>query len=87
MEFLFFNGFSTQFPNMISKALTLYSTKVSSQENSKFVEPILEVVNEKFFLHFKCYNFAIYVVNFFETFPHIILIVRSKILWLNLKNK
>ena len=52
MEFLFFNGFSAQFPNMISKALILCSTKVLSQENSEFVEPILEVVNKKFFLHF-----------------------------------
>jgi hypothetical protein len=34
---IFFYGFSTQSPNIISKASTLCSAKVVSQEDSKFV--------------------------------------------------
>jgi hypothetical protein len=40
--FYFFNGFPTQFPNIISKAPTLCSTKVLNQEDSKFVDPVLQ---------------------------------------------
>jgi hypothetical protein len=70
MELLFSYGFSIQFPNTISKALTFPSTKVLNQEDSKFVEPFLQVVKKISFLHFKRYNLAIYEANFFETSTH-----------------
>jgi hypothetical protein len=41
---MYFNGFLIQFPNTIIKALTLRSAKILSQEDSKFIEPILQVV-------------------------------------------
>jgi ABC-type long-subunit fatty acid transport system fused permease/ATPase subunit len=47
--------------------LSLCSAKVLSQEDSKFANPILQGV-KKLFLHFKRYNLAICVVNYFETF-------------------
>jgi hypothetical protein len=52
----------------MSKASIVCSTKVLSQEHSKFVDPILHGVKIDSFLHFKHHNLAIYVVNFFETF-------------------
>jgi hypothetical protein len=42
--------------------------KELSQEDSKFANPVLHGANKSFFLHFKRYNLAIYVVNFFESF-------------------
>jgi hypothetical protein len=40
----------TQSPNIISKASTLLSTKVVSQEDSKFANPILQGVKKLFFI-------------------------------------
>jgi hypothetical protein len=48
-NFYFFYGFSTQFPDTISKASTVRSAKVLRQEDSKFVERILQVVKKTFF--------------------------------------
>jgi hypothetical protein len=50
LGFYFFGGFSTQFPNMISKASFLCSGKVLSQVDSIFVDPILQGVKKLFFL-------------------------------------
>jgi hypothetical protein len=50
LGFYFFYGFSTQLPNIISKGSALPSTKVLSQEYSKFDD----------------YNLAIYAVNFLK---------------------
>jgi hypothetical protein len=67
IELLFFYGFSTQFPKTISKASTLHSTKVLSQENSKLLK-LFGGCKKNSFLHFKRYNLAIYVVSSCETF-------------------
>jgi hypothetical protein len=64
LDFYFFC--STQFPNTISKASNLCSAKVLSQEDSKFADPVFRGCKKSPFLHFKRYNLAIYVVNFFE---------------------
>jgi hypothetical protein len=53
-----------------------------NQEDSKFVELVLQ--GEKKALFFTS-NTIIYVVKFLNFFPHITLMVQSKILWLNLK--
>jgi hypothetical protein len=45
----FFHGFSTQFPNTISKASSLRSAKVSSQEDSKFDDLVLHGVRKALF--------------------------------------
>ena len=50
---LFFYGFSTQFPDITSKVFTLYSTKVLSQENLKFVDPIFIQPYTKKLLNFE----------------------------------
>jgi hypothetical protein len=42
--FIFFYGFSTQHPNIISKAPTLYSAKVLSRGNLEFVDLVLQGV-------------------------------------------
>jgi hypothetical protein len=47
--FFFFCGFSAQFPNTISKASSLYSEKVLSQEDSKFVDHVLHSVKKTLF--------------------------------------
>jgi hypothetical protein len=41
LDFNFFIGFSTQFPNTISKASTLCSANFLSQEDLKFADSIL----------------------------------------------
>jgi hypothetical protein len=46
--FLFFCGFSTQFPYTISKASSLWSAKVLSQEDSKFTDLVLLDVKNAF---------------------------------------
>jgi hypothetical protein len=42
LNFKIFNGFLTQFLNIISRVTTFCSAKVLSQEESKFVDPILQ---------------------------------------------
>ena len=44
------------------------SAKVLSQEDSKIVDSILKGVKKSSFLHFKCYNLAIFVAKFLKTF-------------------
>jgi hypothetical protein len=68
LDSYFFAEFSTLFPSIISKASSLCSTNFLSQEDSKVVDPILHGIKKILFLHFKRYNLAIHVVNFFETF-------------------
>jgi hypothetical protein len=43
---------------MVSKASALYSARVFSQEDSKFVD-LVSLSKESSFLHFKYYNLAI----------------------------
>jgi hypothetical protein len=50
LDFYFFRGFSTQFPNTISKASSIYSAKVLSQEDSKFVDRVLQGAKNALFL-------------------------------------
>jgi hypothetical protein len=50
MNLYFFMDILTQSPNIISKASTLLSTKVVSQEDSKFANPILQGVKKLFFI-------------------------------------
>jgi hypothetical protein len=71
LKFYFFGGFLTQFSQKISKASTLCSIEVLSQEDSKFFDLDLHNVKRSFSLHFKCYNLTIYVVNYVEKIPHI----------------
>jgi hypothetical protein len=47
--FIYFYGFSTQFPNIISKASRLCSEIFLGQVDSKFVDPILQGVKNAFF--------------------------------------
>jgi hypothetical protein len=47
--FIFIGGFSTQFPNIISKASSLCSAKILSQEDSKFPGLVLQGVKEALF--------------------------------------
>jgi hypothetical protein len=49
LGFYFFGGFSTQFPNTISKASSLCSAKVLSQEDSKFADLVLQRIKEVLF--------------------------------------
>jgi hypothetical protein len=68
--FKIFCGFRTQFLNMISRVTTFCSTKVLSQEESKFADRVLHGT-KKIKNNLKQYNLAIYVVNFFEkNFTH-----------------
>jgi hypothetical protein len=48
-NFIFFGGFSTQFLNKISKASSLCSAKVLSQEDSKFDDPVLQGIKRSLF--------------------------------------
>jgi hypothetical protein len=52
---------------MIEKIPTLSNEKFN-QENSKFAYPIWQDAKKNSFLHFKCFNLAIYEVNIFEKF-------------------
>jgi hypothetical protein len=45
----------------------LGSAEVSTQEDSKFVELVLQGIEKSSNLHFKRYNLAIYVVETFST--------------------
>jgi hypothetical protein len=54
----------------------LCSTKILSQEDSKFAKPVLQG-GKNTFLHFKSYNLAIYVVNFLKLFHILELSVKS----------
>jgi hypothetical protein len=49
MDFYIFYAFSTKSPNTISKALSLCGTKVLSQEDSKFVDHVLQCVKKALF--------------------------------------
>jgi hypothetical protein len=62
--FFFFCGFSTQFPSTISKASSLCSANLFKPRGFKVCRPCFAWCKKSFFLHFKCYNLAIYVVNF-----------------------
>jgi hypothetical protein len=74
MDYIFFNGFSTQFPNTISKASTLRSAKVLSQEDSKFVEHIFQVVRETLFFSSNDIILHFMWPTFLKLFLYIILI-------------
>jgi hypothetical protein len=68
-DFLFFfHGFSTHFTTIISNTSTLNNEKQFNQGNSKSVDIDIAGCKKSSFLHFKCYNLAIYVVNFLEFF-------------------
>jgi hypothetical protein len=56
----------THFTTITSKTSTLNNEKKSNQGNSKSADPDFVGCKKGSFLHFKCYNLAIYVVNFFE---------------------
>jgi hypothetical protein len=80
LGFYFFGGFSIQFPNIISKASALCSTKVLSQEDSKFVDPILQGEKKALFFTSNAIILQFKWSAFLKLFPHIILIACSKIL-------
>jgi hypothetical protein len=64
----FFCGFLTHFTTIKSKTSTLNNEKKINQGNSKSVDPDFAGCKKGSFLHLKCYNLVIYVVNFFEIF-------------------
>jgi hypothetical protein len=64
--FIFLNGFSTQFPKIISKASTLCRAKTFSQEDSMLIDLVLQGVKASSFLDLRGYNLTIYAVGFFE---------------------
>jgi hypothetical protein len=82
-DFLGFNlfyGFSTQYVSIISKASTLCSATVLSQEDPKFVDCILQGVKKGFFF----ISYAIILQSMWlvllKLFSRIILVVKDKIL-------
>jgi hypothetical protein len=75
LDFPFLYGFLIQFPNIISKALTFYGSKVLSQEDSKFVEPILHVVKKAPFFTPNTIVLQSMKSTFLKKFPHIILTI------------
>jgi hypothetical protein len=75
LRFFFFCGFPTHFTTTISKTTTLSNEKKFNQRNSKSTNPNFVGCKTSSFLPFKCYNLAIYVVNFLKKIPHITLIV------------
>jgi hypothetical protein len=78
---------STQFPNTISKTSSLCSAKVLSQEDSKFAHLVLHGIKKVIFFTSNATILQSMWSTFLKLFLHIILIVKSKILWLNLKIK
>jgi hypothetical protein len=80
-----FCGFSAQFPNTISKASSFYIVKILSQEDSKIADPILKGVKKALFFTSNAVILQSLCSTVFNFFSHLILIVQSKILWLNLK--
>jgi hypothetical protein len=85
--FPFFPKFSTQFPNTISKALSLCSIKVLSQEDSKFADHVLQGVKKALFFTSNAIILQSMWPNFLKHFQHLILIVQRMILWLNLQKR
>jgi hypothetical protein len=83
LDFIFFNGFATQFSNAILRAL--YSANFLSKEGSKYSEPALQGERKAFFFTSNAIILQSMRSIFLRFFPHIILVVQSKILWLNLK--
>jgi hypothetical protein len=61
--------------------------KVLSQEDSKFVDPILQNVRKSSFFHLKHYDLVTYVTNLFEKNSTRYIISLKQDPWLNLKNK
>jgi hypothetical protein len=59
----------THFTKITSKTSTLNNEKEINQGNLKSVNLDFAGCKKGSFLHFKCYNLAIYVVNFFEKIP------------------
>jgi hypothetical protein len=85
--FLFiFYGFSTQFPNTISKALSLCCTKVLIEEDSMFANHALHGVKKTLFCTANIIIFQSMWSTFLKLFPFTILIFNSKIMQLKLKN-
>jgi hypothetical protein len=72
----------TQFPNTISKASSLCSTKVLSHED---LDPVLQGVKKALFFTSNVVILQSMRSTFYKKIPHLILIVQSKILRLNLK--
>jgi hypothetical protein len=66
LNFSFFHGFLTHFTTITSKTSILSNKKEFNQGNSKSADHDFVGCKKGSFLHFKCYNLAIYVVNFFE---------------------
>jgi hypothetical protein len=83
LGFSLFYGFSTQFPNIISKASTLCSAKVLSQEDSKIVDLVLQGVKKTLFFTSNAIILQSMWPTFLKLSPHLILIVLGKILWLD----
>jgi hypothetical protein len=84
--FIYFLGrFSTQFPNATSKASSLCSAKVLSQEDSKFVDHVLHGVKKALFFTSNTIFLQTMWLTFLKKIPHIILIIQSKILRLKVK--
>jgi hypothetical protein len=78
--FIFLCGYSTQFPNTISKASSLYSAKVLSQEDSKFADPVLCGVKKALFFTSSIIILQSMWSTFLKLFPNLIVIVQTKIL-------
>jgi hypothetical protein len=65
----------------------LCSARVLIQEDAKFVDVVLQGVKKAFFFTSNAIILQSMWSTFLKLYPHIILIVWSKILWLNLELK
>jgi hypothetical protein len=83
--FFIFFGFSIQFPNPISKVSSLCSAKDLSYEDLKFVDPVFQGIRKALIFTSNAIILQSMWSTFLKKFPHLILIVQSKLVQLNLK--
>jgi hypothetical protein len=78
--FIYFCEFSTQFSNTISKASSLCSAKVLSQEDSKFADLVLQGVKKSLFFTSNAIILQPMWSTFLKLFLYTILIIKNKTL-------
>jgi hypothetical protein len=64
-----------------------HSTKVLSQEDSKFADPFFKGLKKVLFFTLNAIILQSMWSAFLKKITHLISIIKSKILWLNLQNK
>jgi hypothetical protein len=84
---MFLINLQLNFLTQYQKPQLYVDAKVVSQEDSKFVDHVLQGVKKAFFFTLNIIFLQFMLSTFLNLFPLIILIVQSKILWLNSKKK